>query len=68
MSKLFDLTKSPISFSDDHTEYIPEHGSMIYTVWDSSDKFIYVSVGGVGKKRNLLSRIRQHRIGARSEG
>ena len=34
---------------------------MIYTVWDSDDKFIYVGVGGVGKRRDPRSRINQHR-------
>ena len=52
LSNLFDLNKPPVSFRDDHTEYIPEYGSIIYTVWDSDDKFIYVGVGGVGKKRD----------------
>ena len=40
LSNLFDLNKHPVSFKDDHTEHIPEYGSMIYTVWDLDDKFI----------------------------
>ena len=44
LSNLFDLNKHPVSFMDDHTEHIPEYGSMIYTVWDLDDKFIYYSI------------------------
>ena len=40
LSNLFDLKEPPVSFRDDHTEYIPEYGSIIYTVWDSDEKFI----------------------------
>ena len=63
VSKLFDLNTSPISFRDDHTEHIPKFGSMIYTVWNTSNQLIYVGVGGVGPKRNPRSRINQHRSG-----
>ena len=66
LSNLFDLNKHPVSFKDDHTEHIPEYGSMIYTVWDSDEKFIYVGVGGVGKRKDPRSRINQHRNGGRS--
>ena len=66
LSKLFDLKRPPVSFRDDHTEHIPEYGSMIYTVWDSDEKFIYVGVGGVGKRKDPRSRINQHGNGARS--
>ena len=66
LSNLFDLNKHPVSFMDDHTEHIPEYGSMIYTVWDSDVKFIYVGVGGVGKRKDPRSRINQHRNRGRS--
>ena len=66
LSNLFDLKEPPVSFRDDHTEYIPEYGSIIYTVWDSDEKFIYVGFGGVGKKKDPRSRINQHRNGGRS--
>ena len=66
LSDLFDLKEPPVSFRDDHTEYIPEYGSIIYTVWDSDEKFIYVGVGGVGKRKDPRSRINQHRNGGRS--
>ena len=66
LSNLFDLKEPPVSFRDDHTEYIPEYGSIIYTVWDSDEKFIYVGVGGVGKRKDPRSRINQHRNGGRS--
>ena len=60
LSNLFDLNKHPVSFMDYHTEHIPEYGSMIYTVWDLDDKFIYVGVGGVGKRKDPRSQINQH--------
>ena len=60
LSNLFNLKEPPVSFRDDHTEYIPEYGSIIYTVWDSDEKFIYVGVGGVGKRKDPRSRINQH--------
>ena len=61
LSDLFDLKEPPVSFRDDHTEYIPEYGSIIYTVWDSDEKFIYVGVGGgVGKRKDPSSQINQH--------
>ena len=66
LSNLFDLNKHPVSFLDDHTEHISWYGSMIYTVWDSDDRFIYVGVGGVGKRKDPRSRINQHRNGGRS--
>ena len=66
LSDLFDLKDPPVSFRDDHTEYIPEYGSIIYTVWDSDEKFIYVGVVGVGKRKDPRSRINQHRNGGRS--
>ena len=66
VSKLFDQTQKPHSFGDDHKNFIPKYGSIIYTVWDSKNKFIYVGIGGVGRKKNPRERILQHRSGRRS--
>jgi len=66
VSNLFDLTKPPISFNDDHKRFIPEYGSMIYTVWDKDEKFIYAGISGLGGKKNPRGRIVQHRSGWRS--
>ena len=66
VSNLFDLTKLPISFNDDHKRFIPEYGSMIYTVWDKDEKFIYAGISGLGGKKNPRGRIVQHRSGWRS--
>ena len=66
VSNLFDLTNSPISFNDDHKDFIPDYGSMIYTVWDKDGKFIYVGICGLEGKKNPRGRIAQHRSGRRS--
>ena len=73
LSDLFDLTKPPISFSDDCKSHIPSFGSIIYTIWDLEEMFIYVGIGGTGQspetsleKRNPRSRINQHAQGRRS--
>ena len=49
LHQLFDSSVSPISFSENCKEYIPEYGSIIYTVWDKNRKFIYVGIGGLGR-------------------
>ena len=66
VSNLFDLNKEPYSFDKDHNEFIPEYGSMIYTVWDSNKSFIYVGICGLEGERNPRNRITQHRSGRRS--
>ena len=73
LSDLFDTNKKSISFSEDPRKHIPEFGSMIYTVWDNNEKFIYVGISGIGQspntpllKRNPRSRIKQHQSGRRS--
>ena len=70
---LFDTSTPAISFKDHPRDHIPSFGSIIYTVWDKNDRWIYVGIGGVGqspntplKKRNPRSRILQHRSGLRS--
>ena len=66
VSSLFDLTSSPISFNEDHKNFIPEYGSMIYTVWDKDQNFVYVGICGLEGKKNPRGRIQQHRSGRRS--
>lgn len=72
-TKLFDLSIEPISFKDNPKDHIPKYGSIIYTIWNKSDEWIYVGIGGLGQspntplhKRNPVSRIQQHQSGRRS--
>jgi hypothetical protein len=71
ITPLFDLDTPPIPFSNPATENIPQFGSIIYTVWNTNNDFIYVGIGGVKtgvplSQRNPRSRISQHSSGARS--
>ena len=69
VSKLFDTSITPISFSDDPRKHIPKNGSIIYSVWDDNEKFIYIGISGLQKsleKRNPLSRMISHASGVRS--
>ena len=71
ISLLFDLNTPPTSFFNTEIENIPEYGSIIYTVWNRQNEFIYVGIGGVNngvslKNRNPRSRINQHASGRRS--
>ena len=42
LSALFDSSISPISFSQNPRNHIPITGSIIYSVWDKGEKFIYI--------------------------
>ena len=69
VSKLFDTSVTPISFSDDPRKLIPKNGSIIYSVWDINEQFIYIGISGLQKsleKRNPLSRMISHASGVRS--
>ena len=69
LSKLFDESSSPISFSEDPREHIPNKGSIIYSVWNKDKKFIYIGISGLQKsleKRSPLSRMISHASGRRS--
>ena len=69
VSKLFDTSITPISFSDDPRKHIPKNGSIIYSVWDVNEQFIYIGISGLQKsleKRNPLSRMISHASGVRS--
>ena len=69
VSKLFDTSVTPISFSEDPRIHIPNKGSIIYSVWDKDEKFIYIGISGLQKsleKRSPLSRMISHASGRRS--
>lgn len=69
LSLLFDSSTSPISFSENPRGYVPDKGSIIYSVWDKDEKFIYIGISGLQKsleKRSPLSRIVEHASGRRS--
>ena len=69
LSKLFDNSIKTISFAEDPRKYISNNGSIIYSVWDKEDKFIYIGISGLQKsleKRSPLSRMVSHCSGMRS--
>ena len=69
LSALFDFSKSPIPFSEDPRRHIRNSGSIIYSVWDKDEKFIYIGISGLQKsleRRNPLSRMISHASGRRS--
>ena len=47
ITPLFDLDTPPIPFSNPAVKNIPQFGSIIYTVWNTNNDFIYVGIGGV---------------------
>ena len=69
LSALFSTSTRPLSFSEDPRQYIPNKGSIIYSVWDKEEKFIYIGISGLQKsleKRSPLSRMISHASGRRS--
>ncbi len=69
LSALFDSSTSSISFSEDPRRHIPNKGSIIYSVWDKDEKFIYIGISGLQKsleKRSPLSRMISHASSRRS--
>ena len=69
LSALFDFSSSPISFSENPRQYVPNRGSIIYSVWDKDEKFIYIGISGKQKdvkKREPLTRMIKHASGSRS--
>ena len=69
LSALFDFSTSPIPFSEDPRRHVPNSGSIIYSVWDKDEKFIYIGISGLQKtleKRSPLSRMISHASGRRS--
>ena len=70
LSDLFSSDRPLIPFTADYTKYVPEYGSIIYTVWDEDERFVYVGIAGTQDKpveeRNPRSRIKEHITGRRS--
>ena len=69
LSELLDISIRPVSFADDPREYIPNKGSIIYSVWDRNERFIYVGISGLQKslaRRSPVSRMISHASGLRS--
>jgi len=69
LSALFDTSIRPISFSEDPRKHIPRTGSIIYSVWDKDENFIYIGISGLQKsldRRSPLSRMISHASGVRS--
>ena len=69
LSGLFDSSINPISFAENPANYVPTKGSIIYSVWDKDEKFIYIGISGIQKnkeKREPLTRIKKHASGRRS--
>ena len=69
LNDLFDTQTSRISFGEDPRTHIPKTGSIIYSVWDYDEKFIYIGISGLQKsleKREPLSRMIAHASGKRS--
>ena len=69
LSGLFDTSISPVGFSEDPRNHIPKTGSIIYSVWDKDEKFIYIGISGLQKsleRRNPLPRMISHASGVRS--
>ena len=69
MIACLDLSQPSISFSENVRDHIPNKGSLIYTVWDKDDSFLYVGIAGLQRdlaKRSPLSRMISHASGVRS--
>jgi hypothetical protein len=69
LSPLFDTRNTPISFGDDPRKYVPNKGSIIYSVWNKDECFLYIGISGLQKsldKRSPLSRMISHSSGGRS--
>lgn len=69
MITCLDLSQPSISFSENVRDHIPNKGSLIYTVWDKDDNFLYVGIAGLQRdltKRSPLSRMISHASGVRS--
>ena len=51
LSDLFSLNIPAISFEANYKNHVPSFGSIIYTVWDLHDNFMYVGIGGIQKNQ-----------------
>ena len=69
LSDLFDAGKPPHNFKDDPRHIVPDKGSIIYSVWNMNEEFLYIGISGLQKsldRRNPLSRMQSHASGRRS--
>jgi hypothetical protein len=69
LSDLFDTRRPSFSFKDNPRHIIPNKGSIIYSVWDGDEQFIYIGISGLQKslnRRNPISRMQSHASGRRS--
>lgn len=65
---IFDLDGKAIPFSDDISQHIPDCGSIIYTVWDIENAFLYAGIAGLQKRpsqRNPLKKMESIASGKR---
>ena len=68
LKSLFETNIQAISFKEDPKHHIPEYGSIMYSIWNKDEQFIYIGVAGTqtnGEKKPR-SRIKAHRSGKRS--
>ena len=69
LSDLFDTRRPSFSFKDNPRHIIPNKGSILYSVWDGDEQFIYIGISGLQKsmnRRNPISRMQSHASGRRS--
>ena len=69
LSDLFDTRRPSFSFKDNPRHIIPDKGSILYSVWDGEEQFIYIGISGLQKslsRRNPISRMQSHASGRRS--
>ena len=69
LSPLFDTSVKPVSFAEDPAKHVPNKGSIIYSVWDGKDNFLYIGISGLQRsldKRSPLFRMVSHASGRRS--
>jgi len=65
LSSLLDKSKPSISFVEDPRKHVPKCSSIIYSVWNADEEFIYVGISSE-KSRGPVGRLLAHRSGARS--
>ena len=67
---VFDLDSKAISFSDDISQHLPDCGSIIYTIWDVENTFLYAGIAGLHEnpsRRNPLKKMESIASGKRQK-
>ena len=67
---IFDLDSKAIQFSEDISQRVPNYGSIIYTIWDVENTFLYVGIAGLQENpahRNPLKKIESIASGKRQK-